>query len=238
MANFLLVHGGQHGSWCWDKLVPILEKRGHVVHALDLPGNGSDDTPLADVTLDLYARKTAEAMDRFKGEIVVVGHSIGGLTVSATAELRPDPIKRLVYLAAILPKDGQSALDTRGNEAAPEKVRPITVSPDGLTISMDPDHLRDYFYSDCSEEDATWAAARLTPQPVAPMGTALRLSPERYGRVPRAYIVCTRDEVVDPARQRAMIAASPCAMVAEIPRGHSPFLSAPEELADVLEGMI
>ena len=63
MANYVLVHGSAHGSWCWERVVPLLEERGHKVTAVDLPGNGHDDTPLAEVTLETYAEYLCGVLD-------------------------------------------------------------------------------------------------------------------------------------------------------------------------------
>ena len=89
MANFVLVHGSAHGSWCWERVVPLLKEKGHRVVAVDLPGNGNDDTPLSEVTLETYARHVCAVLDSLDSPAVVVGHSLGGLTISRTAELRP-----------------------------------------------------------------------------------------------------------------------------------------------------
>ena len=102
MANYVLVHGSAHGSWCWERIVPLLQEEGHTVTAVDLPGNGHDDTPLAEVTLETYADYLCGWLDSQDGPSVLVGHSLGGISISRTAELRPDKVAVLVYLSAVL----------------------------------------------------------------------------------------------------------------------------------------
>jgi pimeloyl-ACP methyl ester carboxylesterase len=86
-------------------------------------------------------------------------------------------------------------------------------------------------YNDCSDEDIAWAAPLLVPEPTAPMQTPVRISSENFGRVPRIYIETLRDNGVTPWLQKQMYTALPCQRVISMDTSHSPFLSAPEELA-------
>ena len=106
IATFVLIHGAWHGGWCWDKVKPILEKNGHTVVAPDLPGHGEDKTPIADVSLAAYTERVCEILDQQSEKVILVGHSLGGLSISQAAELRPENIEILVYLSAFLLKDG------------------------------------------------------------------------------------------------------------------------------------
>ncbi len=75
MSRFVLVHGAWHGAWCWNKVVPLLEAKGHSVDAIDLPGHGSDVTPIAEVTLERYAERVGRALRAEPEPAVLVGHS-------------------------------------------------------------------------------------------------------------------------------------------------------------------
>jgi pimeloyl-ACP methyl ester carboxylesterase len=108
MSQFLLVHGAFHGAWCWRKTVAELEKRGHRAKAIDLPGQGEDRTPLKEVTLDTMVDRIIAEMADVPGQVVLVGHSLGGIPISVTGEKVPDRIKALVYLSAFLPRDGEA----------------------------------------------------------------------------------------------------------------------------------
>src|ERR1035441_10945961 len=110
MARILLVHGAFGGAWCWEPVMPGLRAAGHDVQALDLPGDGEDQTPLAQVTLDAYARRVCGALA--SGEpAVLVGHSMGGIVVTQAAARSPQHVAALIYVAAFLPADGQSLMD-------------------------------------------------------------------------------------------------------------------------------
>jgi pimeloyl-ACP methyl ester carboxylesterase len=236
MATFLLVHGAWHGAWCWAKLIPALEARGHKAVAIDLPGHGADRTPLKDVTLEAYARAVAEAAAALPERPIVVGHSMGGPVIAAGAERAPDAMKRLVFLCAFLPKNGDMVLALTSND--PKSLVPGVLVPaaDGVTTGANPALLRDVFYADCGDDDIERARKMLTPQPLAPLTVPMVLTANRFGGVPRDYIICEDDRAISAGYQRAMLKAVPCERVVELQTSHSPFFSAPEKLADVLGG--
>ena len=234
MATFLLVHGACTGGWIWEKVAPLLEANGHKVCAPDMPGLGKDDTPPANVTLADNVEKVSRLLDKMEDQVVLVGHSLGGITISAVAEARRRKLKALVYLCALLPTSGKTGKDLTSLE--PDTMFRLSrqVSPDGLTYTFAPDKLPALFYADVSPEDRYKGMERLRPQPLSISTTPVTLTEERYGSVPRWYIECTQDNAIRIARQRAMVKAIPC-KVLTIECGHTPFYSAPEELAEHLE---
>lgn len=239
MATFVLVHGAGHGAWCWSRLVPELEALGHRAVTLDLPGLGDDPTPAAEVTFGGSIDRVVETVENEAEPVILVGHSLGGVSISRTAELVPDRIRLLVYLSAFLPVDGDSvdAIYLSPEWPAETATIPPVRSADGLTVSHTPEGARERFYQDCSEEDVAYCLARLRPQPLVMRHTPVRLTPERFGRVPRAYIECLNDQAAPIERQRKMVARSPCRTVVSLASGHSPFFSAPGELAKILSDM-
>jgi pimeloyl-ACP methyl ester carboxylesterase len=236
MTTFVLVHGACHGAWCWVKLVPELEALGHKAVTLDLPALGEDRTPIEDVTYDMNVDRVAGVIGKQTEPVVLVGHSMGGATVTGTAERVPDRIRLLVYVTGFLPRNGESinALTASPMWIPETGTRAITRSADGLSVSVSPEGARERFYHDCPEEDVAYSLERLRPQPFVIRDTPMRITPERFGRVPRAYIHCTEDRSIALAVQREMVARSPCRVVASLPTGHSPFFAAPKELARIL----
>jgi pimeloyl-ACP methyl ester carboxylesterase len=239
MAVFVLVHGACHGAWCWSKLTPELEALGHRAVAIDLPGLGDDPTPVAEVTFEDTIDRVVAAVEAQREAVVLVGHSLGGVSISATAERIPDRIRLLVYLAAFLPRDGDSVNAIYESPDWPQETPapPPMRSADGLSISHTPEGARQRFFHDCADEDVAFAVTRLRPQPLIMRTTPVRISAERFGLVPRAYIHCLNDNAAPLARQRKMVALSPCRKVAELPTGHSPFFAAPDLLARTLSEM-
>jgi pimeloyl-ACP methyl ester carboxylesterase len=234
MATFILVHGAMHGGWCWHKLVPLLEAQGHRVLAPDLPGMGEDPTPLSEVTLSTWAEFIAR-LSREAGEpVILVGHSRGGTVISEAAELAPQSMLGLVYLAALLLPAGKKAFEAAVAEDARNAAEPGQGASDGGSLRVEPEAARALFYNRASPQDAIWASARLCPEPLAPNLVALGVTRQRWGRVPRAYIECLDDRAVPIESQRAMHAALPCDPVVTMDSDHSPFLCQPRALAEHL----
>lgn len=233
-VNFLLVHGACHGAWCWNAVAPLLRAQGCRVLAIDLPGRGDGRRPGWGPTLADYARSVADAAAGIEGPVVAVGHSMGGQMISAAAELASERFARLIYLSAFLPIDGDSiATMSRHNEG--------TMLPSATRVSLLTGRFRilpagapPVFYGDCPPTQIDEALSRLVPESVRPSMGKLRLSPDRFGRVPRAYIRLTEDRAITPTFQDWMLARQPCQRVASLAASHSPFLSMPAVLARTL----
>lgn len=229
VARYVLIHGGLHGGWCWDKVAPLLREKGHVVEAPDLPGHGKDKTPIQEVTLQSCVDKVCNIINASVEPVILVGHSTGGLVISQVAEQIPDKIKALVYLSAIMLRNGESW------EIEIEKARPtLKLSQDQSIILVNKEVVAEGFYNDCSADDIARAKELLCPEAMILFKTPMHLSKEKFGRVPRFYIECLRDHTVAPITQKTMYMATPCLRVFSLNTGHSPFFSAPELLAGCL----
>ncbi|MBX5466919.1 MAG: alpha/beta fold hydrolase [Firmicutes bacterium] len=235
MARFLLIHGAWHGAWCWEKVVPLLEAKGHRAWAIDLPGHGADPTPPGEVTLKAYTDRIGAALAEWGGPAILVGHSMGGVPIAQSAEQWPERVEALVYLTAFLLQDGQRMADVRPSAPGAPPPPYLEVSADGTFTRFRAEMARDLFYHRCAPEDAARAESRLGPQPSSIGQTPLRLTPERWGRVPRYYIQCLDDRAVPIALQRQMLEAVPCRRVFSLDADHSAFYSAPEALVAILD---
>jgi pimeloyl-ACP methyl ester carboxylesterase len=230
MSTFVLIHGAWHGAWCWEKVVALLEAEGHRVVAPDLPGHGSDQTPLSEVTLQGYADRICELLATEAEPVILVGHSMGGMAITQAAEACPERIQALVYLCAFLPSNGES-LQYWAEQMGESLVAPnMVLADDQLTATVRDEFILEAFYGDCSSEAAELAKSRLQPQAVAPIVTPVSTSEEKFGRVRRHYIECLQDRAIPIAKQRAMQEALPCQSVLSMNTSHSPFLSTPEVL--------
>jgi pimeloyl-ACP methyl ester carboxylesterase len=223
VATFVLVHGAFHGGWCWYKLAALLERSGHHVVAPDLPGHGRN--PASGVTLDSYVDFVVDLLGRQAEPVVLVGHSMGGGIITAAAEAVPEKIARLVYLTAYLGPNGSVMSEELAALAASDGM--IAFGEDAFAL----------LYQDCSAEDRMLARLCLTPQAAAPLLAPILWTPERWGRVPRAFIGCRDDLAFAIDDQRACAEAVPGTEFVELEAGHSSFFSMPRALADALEAL-
>lgn len=227
-TTFALVHGGWHGPWCFERLAPELEARGHRVVAIDLP---CDDPTATFVT---YADVVVEALEAEAGEVVLVGHSLAGYTIPLVAARRP--VHRLVYLCSLIPIPGCSFVEQLGIE--PDMLLPeyqaglSKPDADGSRRWIDEGVARQIFYADCDEGDAHAAYERLRPQSQRPYVDTWPL--DAFPSTPRTYIVCNDDRIVNPGWARQVAHNRLDAELVELPGSHSPFLSRPSELAAIL----
>lgn len=229
MGTFVLVPGASHTAWCWHKMVPLLEKAGHEVITIDLPGTPPNPSHKPrDLTLDIWADHVVDAVRKAANPVFLAGHSRGGFVISEAAEKAPDVLAGLIYVTAIIPQPGQSLLEAAGYD--PSIVPPIDAN--GCMEKFSDEVANERFYHRCSPEDQAEACKRLYPEPMAPDQAPSGVTWERWGRIPRAYIECSDDIALDlETQQRKMQAAAPCDPVYTLDTDHSPFLCAPEALS-------
>ncbi|MDJ0638687.1 MAG: alpha/beta fold hydrolase [Paracoccaceae bacterium] len=227
MANFLFIHGAAHGAWCWSRVLPLLADHGHQAQAIDLPGHGQDRTPRKVITMQNYVDAV---MDALPENCVLVGHSFGGFPITLAAARQPERVASLVYVAALLPRPGRSFRDFRAEAINPEVSETQTVDREAGEATVIRDRAAPLYYSNCTEVDRAFALARLTPQPIGVMTETLDF---RMPDTRRYYVRCAEDRVVFPDYQATV--AAECDKAFDLPSGHSPFLSHPDALADVLD---
>jgi pimeloyl-ACP methyl ester carboxylesterase len=236
----ILIHGAWQGAWAWDRLVPMLANSGVESIAIDLPGNGTDDTRPADVSLDLYVDHIGKLLERLTGRASLVAHSGGGVIASAAAERFPERISRIAYVAGMMLPDGVGYADIvaelQNDYPDVAGIAPHLIwSPDRLTSRVPVQAALTHFLQDCAPDDALAAAERLTPQPERGRAIKPRLTADRFGRVPRLYVEAEADRSVFLVCQRRMQKLVPGAEVVSLPTGHAPQLAAPSLLASVLQ---
>ncbi|MET8977144.1 alpha/beta fold hydrolase [Streptomyces sp. NPDC004539] len=212
----LLVHGAHHGAWCWEEVVDRLRTTSLRTRAIDLPLTSYAD--------DTEAVRAAVRETALLGPVLLVAHSYAGLPVSAAGHAAD----RLVYVAARMPLPDESPASLTPHWNAPAFHDVVKESPDG-TLTLLP-AARDILYSTTPAPYADRAAARWRPMrsrvPTTPLRDPAWLS------VPSAYLICAQDRTVRPESQRTC-ATHACTHL-ELPCDHSPFYSAPDELAAFL----
>lgn len=227
-ATVVLVHGAWHGTWCWDGLRARLDAAGIETWAVDNPSVLDPGATLHD-----DADAVRALLDRAHGDVVLVGHSYGGAVVS-DAGVHP-AVRRLVFLTAFVLDEGESVSENtlHGGEAGTELDAAVVL--DGGLVRLDPELAIPAFYHDCAPADAKDAAGRLRPQSLASFAAPARAAAWRHKDT--TYALCTDDRAVAPALQRACAArvdGDGGRRAVEWPTSHSPFLSRPDLVAELL----
>jgi pimeloyl-ACP methyl ester carboxylesterase len=231
MPAFVLVHGAWHGAWCWSRLLPLLRGAGHVAHAVTLTGVGdrahlrSTGIRLSTHVLDVLGLIDAEELEA----VTLVGHSYGGMVITGVADAllkRPaSPLRRLVYVDAVVPHPGESW--SSGHSAETVATR-IAAAADSGDDSLPPPDASVYGLSGA---DRDWVNRRQTPQPFNVYRDPLDFDAARVARVPRLFIDCNRPPLATIAAMRARVRSEPGWQVVELATGHDPMVSAPGLLA-------
>jgi len=244
-VHFVLVHGSQHGAWCWYKIVELLEKDGHRVSTIDLMSAGTSPVTADSITsFEEYNQPLMHFLAKLPQteKIVLVGHSLGGISVASGSEDFPHLIAVAVYLCAFMFRGGESMqrikeIMQRDRDIA----RKLEYNfgngrEEPPTSALVPKKFqKDLFYGTTSTLDATLASLLLRPRPTrAVTNLSLETTDERYGVVPRVYIKTSKDNALSLAEQEEFIANSPPKKVYSLDTDHSPFFSAPEKLHSLL----
>ncbi|MEX2292670.1 MAG: alpha/beta hydrolase [Acidimicrobiales bacterium] len=230
MTTFALVHGAWHSGGCWEPTAALLRDAGHDVVTPDLP---CED---ASAGLEAYAATVLDALvDLPSDDLVVVGHSLGGLTIPLIAAARP--VRELVFLCALVPLPGASVAEdlmVLGDTFAPEwpVLAAHQVAHDGGSSSWPTDAAIDAFYHDCPPDLAASAAAMLRRQTWTPSTDKSPLV--AYPDAPARAIVCTEDRVLLAESCARHASERLDATVIRLAGGHSPMLAQPAALVEAL----
>jgi pimeloyl-ACP methyl ester carboxylesterase len=240
--RFIRVHGGFHGAWCWERVVPELEKLGHEAVALDLPGHGER---AAERPANFRAR-IQPILDALQPGDVLVGHSGGGYDIAVAANHATEKVGHLIFLAAGLPIEGKSVVEATGGATEQDEtghtravqlmdddtgmLRFISMLPDGTMGWSSRDGARDFFYHDCDDATVDWAFSKLSPG-ISPFPEEkLHLAAFWEAQLPRSYIHCEQDRAKPESMTREVVRRLGVEALT-IDASHSPFLSRPAELA-------
>ncbi len=234
MATFVLVHGGWHGGWCWQKVIPFLEAAGHEVYAPTLTGLAERASLLTpDVGLDTHIQDVVGLLeDKNLHGVILVGHSYGGMVITGVVDAVPERIAHLVDLDTFVPRDGEAMVD----------VSPLVI---GLLLRKQAhgDRWRidsQGTYGVTTEPDRTWVLSKVTPQPRKTLEQSLHLkNPAIVSATPRTHIECTSGgfffslmrRILAP---RALPPTEPGWRLRQLPTGHDAMITMPRELADLL----
>ncbi len=232
MATYVLVHGGGHGGWCYQKVARLLRDAGHDAYTPTLTGLGEREHLLStDIDLDTHITDVVKVL-HFEdlADVILVGHSYGGMVITGVADRATARVGHMVYLDAALPEDGQSLMDVAGPlmSMARESRRVV----DGIELVLFPGEDPMNYFGMTDPELIDWMKPKLTPHPWPCFEQKLVLRNEQAMRaIPETHIVCTETL---PFRDVEAIRASSEGRVWDVDTGHDLMISEPRAVADLL----
>jgi pimeloyl-ACP methyl ester carboxylesterase len=234
---FVLVSGAFMGAWGWSSVAAGLRAQGAKVTVVELPAHGADTTPLGGATLDAYVVKVGSAIDATGDSVVLVGHSMAGMVITSVAEQMPDKIAKLVYLAAFVPKDGDTLEAVATKDTASHLVQALKIDKTNGVAKLPTDKLQDIFCAECAAPEAAELTSRYRDEPLAPFAAPVHPTAANWGRVPRYYIHTKLDNALTYAWQQSMTAGVTFRGTTTLDAGHAPFLSRPDAVVKALLGL-
>jgi pimeloyl-ACP methyl ester carboxylesterase len=226
LIGFALVHGGHGGAWNWDAIVPLLDAP---AVAVDLPGRGGVQTTKAPVTFRMCAQSVLDAADEagFQ-QVVAVGHSMGGFTISALADLAPDRVAHLVYVAALAPPAGSTVFDIYYNSRNAQPPR----FAEPIVPVRSADEVRERLFGDLDDELLARIHPHMVDEPLSLFEDPFVSPP---ASIPRTYIRCARDVPVPPTMATSFIEnLGPTTRVIDLDLGHGLIFTDPATTAALL----
>ena len=228
--SFVLIHGATLGANCWDRLTPLLD--GEVL-TVDLPGRGARaDIDLRAVTLDDCAKAVvADVVDRDLTDIVLVGHSFGGVTVPRVMAQLADRIRHVVMLSAVVPEDGTRVLD----QIDPEVRATVEAGIAGGVYTVGVEAARYMLCNDADDEQSEFILCQLVDDAAALLAEPVDLSGYRLP-IPRTYVQLSRDQCYPPDLQ-AKSTERTGAEVVTLDSGHMAMVTIPDQVARILNAL-
>ena len=237
MADYVLVHGGGHGGWCWDRLAPLLRYEGHRVYTPTLTGLGERKHLLtASTDLNTHIADIVGVLDyEDLQDVVLVGHSYGGMVITGVADQARGRIGQLVFLDAAIPRNGEALVDTSPGIRTVAEVGLRTV--DGVELVLWPDPRLVAIYGVTEAADRAWLEPKLTPHPWRSFNQKLLLKDEEAVlALPRTNINCTSKlKHLSPEQLGRAMSAD---RVLEIDTGHDLMVTQPHAVANMLAGLV
>jgi pimeloyl-ACP methyl ester carboxylesterase len=233
VSTYVLVHGGGHGGWCYQRVASKLRQAGHEVYTPTLTGLG-ERAHLVDARVDLNLHiQDVAALLHYEDvrDVILAGHSYGGMVITGVADCAWERVGRLVYLDAANPKNGQSLVDVAGPVI--EMVRPAGTTIDGVELVLLPSAEAGAFYGVTDPADLAWMAERLTGHPWQCFAQKLELRHEaEYSRIPQYHIVCA--STVATRDPKLMGDAYAAGRLWVIDTGHDLMITEPEKVTEAL----
>lgn len=226
MKNYVLVHGAWGEASEFEELIELLSADGSAVIAPDLPGHGYNFKPIGKVTMEAYVQRVTEAIHDLDGKVILVGHSLAGMVISQVAENIPQKIERLVYVCAMLPKNGDTGIGLMQSDKAGQLLPKVVFSECRTFATLKPEDIRNILLHDADDKHIEKMLPKLSmKQATQPFMATVHLSANHFGMVPKHYIRASLDKVLSLSLQDEMISNWKVDQVSTLASGHFPIIS-------------
>ncbi|OKS89675.1 hypothetical protein RG47T_5160 [Mucilaginibacter polytrichastri] len=233
---YVLVHGAWQGSSSWQFVKKALENENQEVITITLPGHDTVDWNQDALSMDIYRDAVIEKINLIDGAVILVGHCLGGMVISAVAECIPKKIEKLIFISAFLPADGQSLLALSSWYEESPVNSSLNTAWDCPALGIEKTLLMDVFCPDALQHTQLYFDDYQI-EPTAPLSNPVRLTSKSFGTISKFYIHCLKDKAIALCAQNQMAKAAGVKSTFCINSGHTPQLSMPYVLAGILQGI-
>lgn len=232
--EIVLVHGAFETASIWKGVEASLRKDGYRVGTVNLPGRPGAPASPAGLNLGVYRQAVLKSVNAARGPVVLVGHSFGGIIISGVADVAPVKVRTLVYVAALLPRDGDSLLSMANTDPGSQVGPHLKIDKDHGLAAIESDARGELFANGADTAVQAAVAQAIVPEPLPPLAEPIHLT-GGLAKVDKVYVHTARDHVVSPAAQAAMVAGTPVRKEVTLDTGHTPFITDPSDLVKAIE---
>lgn len=231
--TIVVIHGAWSSANDWNHVAGHLISAGSNVIAVNLPGHGSDETPVSSISLQLYVYEVLKAIGD-KTDITLVGHSFGGIVASEVAELIAPQIKKVIYVAAFVPKNGESLLSLAKTDSESLVGKNLIVDEKAGIASIAKEAVAETFMADAPASVVEYVTKNLRPEPLAPLVMPVALTKDNFGKTAKVYIHSQHDCTVSYSLQQKMVEEAGITRTYSLPSSHTPFIVFSQVLSTII----
>ncbi|MEO7978851.1 alpha/beta fold hydrolase [Flavobacterium sp.] len=231
--TIVIVHGAWSSANDWHHVAGHLNAAGSNLIVVNLAGHGSDETPISKISLQLYVYEVLKAIGNATN-VTLVGHSFGGIVVSEVAELIAPQIKKLIYIAAFVPRNGDSLLSLAKTDSESHVGENLIIDEEAGVASITTEAITDVFLADAPKQVAEYVTNNLRPEPLAPLSTPVTLTDANFGKVTKVYIHSQNDHTIGYSLQQRMVEDAGILRTYSLPSSHTPFIVFPQILSAII----
>jgi pimeloyl-ACP methyl ester carboxylesterase len=231
--TIVIVHGAWSSANDWQHVADYLTSAESNLIIVNLPGHGTDETPISNISLQLYVYEVLKAIGNAT-EVTLVGHSFGGIVISEVAELIAPQIKKLIYIAAFVPKNGDSLLSIAQTDSESHVGKNLIVDETSGVAIINKEAITDVFLADAPKAVAEYITNNLRPEPLAPLATTVTLTDVNFGKLNKVYVHSQNDHTIGYSLQQKMVKEAGILRTYSLPSSHTPFIVFPQILSSII----